>query len=77
MRDDPDKIKNRIEACTMQAMMNAEIHKGDVATASADLLCAFVLLSVKSGAPPDKCLEVMWDNAKAVVADFWPDARRH
>lgn len=77
MTDEATIIKRRIEACAMQAQMNAENHGGDVATASADLLCAFVLLSVKSGCPPDNALEVMWDHAKAVVVDFWPDARRH
>lgn len=71
--DDATIIAARIEASAKQAMMNAEMHGGDVATASADLLCAFVLLSVKSGADPDRCMDLMWDHAKACVADFWPE----
>ena len=59
----------------MQAQVNARNFGGDNATAAADLMCAFVLISVKSGAPPDKALAAMWEHAKATVADFWPDAR--
>lgn len=70
MMDEATLIKRRIESCVMQAQMNAAHHGGDVATASADLLCAFVLLSVKSGADPDKALAAMWDHAKVVVPDF-------
>ena len=73
--DDAEKTKRRIEACVMQAQMNARNYGGDNATAAADLMCAFVLISVKSGAPPDAALKAMWENAKIVVADFWPDAR--
>jgi len=63
--------KRRIEACVMQAQMNARNHGGDNATAAADLMCAFVLLSVKSGATADAARDAMWDHAKACVADFW------
>lgn len=72
----PDEItitKRRIEACATQAQLNARNHGGDAATAAADLMCAFVLLSVKSGADPEKAKAAMWDHAKVVVADFWPN----
>ena len=75
MNDEQTIIKRRIKACVMQAQMNAQTHGGDNATAAADLLTAFALISVKSGADPDKALAAMWDHSKAVVADFWPDAR--
>lgn len=73
--NDATVIKRRIESCVRQAQVNARNFGGDNATAAADLMCAFVLISVKSGAPPEKALAAMWENAKAVVADFWPDAR--
>ena len=75
--DEATIIKRRVEACAMQAQMNAANHGGDTATAAADLMCAFVLLSVKSGADPEKARAAMWDHAKVVVADFWPDATTH
>lgn len=74
-RHDPTAIKRRIEACVMQAQVNARNFGGDNATAAADLMCAFVLISVKSGANPETALKAMWGNAKVAVADFWPDAR--
>jgi hypothetical protein len=77
MTEDPTITKRRIEACVMQAQMNAANHGGDAATAAADLMCAFVLISVKSGCPPRKALDAMWEHAQAAVADFWPDARKH
>lgn len=70
--DEAEITKRRIEACTIQAQMNARNHGGDNATAAADLMCAFVLISAKSGADPDKALAAMWDHAKACVSDFWP-----
>ena len=73
--NDATVIKRRIEACVMQAQVNARNFGGDNATAAADLMCAFVLLSVKSGTSPEKALAAMWENSKLVVADFWPDAR--
>jgi len=73
--NDTTTIKRRIEACLMLAQINARNFGGDNATAAGDLMCAFVLISVKSGAPPEKALAAMWDHAKAVVADFWPEAR--
>lgn len=75
MTDDTTITKRRIEACVMQTQMNAKNHGGDNATAAMDLICALVLISVKSGADPDKMLNRAWDNAKLVVADFWPDVR--
>jgi hypothetical protein len=75
MADQSTIIKRRIEAAVMGAQVNARNFGGDNATASADLMCAFVLLSIKSGADPDRALKIMWDNAKFVVADFWPNER--
>ena len=75
MPDDATITKRRIEACVMQAIANAQTHGGDNATATADLACAFVLLSVKSGADPDRAHAAMWEHAKACVSDFWPDAQ--
>ena len=72
-----ERIKRRIEACVMQAQMNARNHGGDNAKAAADLMCAFVLLAVKSGADPEVARAAVWKHAKAVVADFWPNERMH
>ena len=66
-------IKARIEASALQAQMNARNHGGDNATAAADLMCAFVLIAVKSGADPERALDAMWSHAKACVDDFWPE----
>lgn len=76
MPDEAKIIKARIEASAMQAQMNARNHGGDNATAAADLMCAFVLIAVKSGADPERALSAMWDHAKGCVADFWPDASK-
>jgi len=75
MTDEATIIKRRIEASMMQAIVNARNHGGDNATAAADLLCAFVLISVKSGASTERALAAMWEHANAVVADFWPDEK--
>lgn len=55
--------------------MNAHNHGRDNATAAADLISAFVLISVKSGWPPDRALAVSWEKAKEIVAILWPDER--
>lgn len=75
MTDEATLIKRRIEACVAQATMNAHNHGGTNTTAAADLICAFVLLSIKSGGDPERVLEDIWEHAKAAVADFWPDQR--
>jgi hypothetical protein len=75
MTDEATITKRRIEACVMQSTMNANTHEGDNATASADLMCAFVLIAVKSGADPDRARDAMWEHAKAAVADFWPEQK--
>jgi len=75
MPDEATITKRRIEACVMQAQMNAQNHGGDNATAAADLMCAFVLLATKSGAGPEQALAAMWEHAKVCVSDFWPDQR--
>mgnify|MGYP000288904671 CR=1 FL=1 len=77
MPDDATITKRRIEACAMQAQMNAKEHGGDLATAAADLMCAFVLLAVKAGGDPERAKAAMWSHAKACVSDFWPDAKSH
>ena len=73
--DNATITKRRIEACVMQAQMNARNNGGDKATASADLMCAFVLIAVKSGADPDRARDAMWEHAKAAVADFWHEQK--
>lgn len=73
--ENPTITKRRIEACATQALLNARNHGGDTATAAADLMCAFVLISKSAGAPPDIALKAMWDHAKAAVADFWPEGK--
>lgn len=75
MTDEPTLTKRRIEACAMQAQMNAKKHGGDNATAAADLMCAFVMVSRISGADPDRAKAAMWEHAKAACADFFPDER--
>ncbi|MGX9855815.1 hypothetical protein ACR03S_10305 [Limimaricola variabilis] len=75
MADEATITKRRIEACAMQAQLNANNHGGGNATAAADLMCAFVLTAVKSGADPERARSAMWEHAKACVADFWPDAK--
>lgn len=77
MPDEATLTKRRIEACVMQAQKNAQTHGGDNATAAADLMCAFVLIAVKSGADPEKARAAMWDHAQACVSDFWPDVKPH
>lgn len=74
--DEATIIKRRIEAAVMQAKMNADLHGGTDATAAADLMCAFVLVSVSNGADPDRARDAMWNHAKACVADFWPQGRK-
>ena len=73
MVDNATTIKRRIEACVIQARANAKKSGGDNATAATDLMCAFVLLSRESGADPERVKDAMWDDAKACVADFWPN----
>ena len=75
MTDEATIIKRRIEASAMQAQMNAQNHGGDNATAAADLMCAFVLIAVRTGTDPERARDAMWEHAKACVADFWPDAK--
>lgn len=75
MADESTIIKRRIEACVMQAQMNARNHGGDNATAAADLMCAFMLIAVKSGGDPDRALASMWEHSKVIVADFWPEQK--
>lgn len=75
MTDEVTITKRRIEAAVMGTQANAFTHGGDNATAAADLMCAFVLLSVKSGANPEAALTAMWEHAKATVSDLWPDQR--
>ncbi|HCO91070.1 MAG TPA: hypothetical protein DIT40_08870 [Alphaproteobacteria bacterium] len=73
--DEATVTKRRIEACVTQAQINAANTGGDGATAAMDLLCAFVLIATKSGADPERARLAVWQDVKACVADFWPDAR--
>lgn len=77
MTDIATVTKRRIEACAMQAQMNAKEHGGDNATAAADLMCAFVLITPKSGADPERAKAAMWAHAKACVSNFWPNEKSH
>lgn len=72
---DAKLTKRRIEACVKQAQMNARTVGGDNATAAMDLLCAFVLICNKTGAPVDKVLVETIANAIICVNDFWPTER--
>lgn len=72
MGDQAMLIKRRIEACVTQARLNAQRHGGDDATAAADLMCAFVLITTAVGADPERARDAMWESAKGAVADFWP-----
>lgn len=67
--------KRRIEACVKQAQMNARTMGGDNATAAMDLLCAFVLICNKTGAPVDQVLVATIGHAIICVDDFWPKER--
>lgn len=75
MTDEATLIKRRIEACYMQAQMNARNHGGDNASAAMDLLSAFALNCAKAGVDPDRALNATWKHAKDCVADFWPEGR--
>ncbi|WP_146591974.1 hypothetical protein [Puniceibacterium confluentis] len=75
MTDGATITKRRIEAAVIASQMNARNHGGDDATAAADWMCAFVLISVKSGADPERAFAAMWENAKAAVSGLWPDQR--
>ena len=67
----------RAEALVMSAQINAANHKGDAATAAADLMMAFVLLTTRCGSDPRQANEVIIDNAIIACADFWgSDGRR-
>ena len=77
-RHDPDHIKKRIEALAVTAQLNAQNIGGDNATAAADLMCAFVLISMRSGATPDKAIDAMRAHAVATCADFFGrQGRKH
>lgn len=70
-------IKARAEALVLQATLNADSTGGDHATAAADLMMAFVLLSSRSGASPERCIEAMGAHAIASCRAFWgADGRR-
>lgn len=72
-----DRIKRRAEALVLTATTNAQRLGGDNATAAADLMMAFVLLTMRSGGGPKKAIEVMGDNAIAACEAFWgSDGRR-
>jgi hypothetical protein len=72
-----DQIKLRKEESVLQAQAKAKAHGTDATSATMDLMCSFILMSVKNGADPDKARDAVWEQAKSVVADFWPDAKPH
>jgi hypothetical protein len=75
MTDEATLTKRRIEACVMQAQMNAKTVGGDNATAIMDLICAAILLTKMSGGDPDRAINAVKGSARAVVEDFWPKGR--
>lgn len=77
MTDPAAAAKRRIEACVMQATLNAKAAGEDTATAAADLLCAFILMTRGAGANHDDALKTCWAPLNGAVADWWPDARKH
>ena len=70
-REVEDKIATRVELLIRQARINAATSGGGGAKAAADMLTAFVLLCRQEGAPPDKAIEAMLEDAKNVVEAFW------
>lgn len=68
--------KIRIEAHVDQAQMKASCDGGDTSTAAADLLCAFLLITVKAEVDPENARDALWDHAKVLVAEFWPDDKK-
>lgn len=76
-RNDPAEIMRRVEALALTASLNAQNNGGDAATAAADLMCAFVLLSMRCGGRPEVAIEKMKPHAIAACADFWgPKGRK-
>lgn len=72
-----DAAKRRIEACVMQAQLNAASAGEDNAVAAADLLCAFILLIRRAGSDPQKSLETCWTPLNGAVTAWWPETQRH
>ncbi|RBO54686.1 hypothetical protein DSD19_04735 [Rhodovulum sp. BSW8] len=73
---DTAKIMARIEALVMTAAVNAANTGGDHATAATDLMCAFVLISMRMGTPPEEAIEISSQNAIAACRDFWGQTGR-
>lgn len=72
-----DAIKARAERLVLEATVYAGLTNGDNATAAADLMIAFVLLSMRSGAKPERAIEAMGNHAIAACTSFWgEDGRR-
>jgi len=70
---EPSVIMARIKALAAAAEINASNHGGDRATAAADLMCAFVLISMRAEADPKKAADVMLPNAIGACHDFFAD----
>lgn len=75
-RHDEEAIKKRIEALVVTASLNARNQGGDAATAAADLMCAFVLITMRSGGRPEAAIEAMARHAIAACTDFWGNKGR-
>lgn len=77
MSDEAHITIRRIEACVLQAKVQAQLQNKDEATAAGDLMCAFVLIARMNGADPEEALKAMWENAKLTVDHFWDFRRAH
>mgnify|MGYP000361856130 CR=1 FL=1 len=64
-------IIQRAEYHVRWAQHNATRHGGDDATAAADLMMAFVLISIRNGADPDRAIDAMRHDAIAACSLLW------
>ena len=67
------RAKSRIRSLDVNASLNAAKHREDGATASMDLLCAFVLSVKERGGNPERARDAAWKHAVDAVNAFWPD----
>lgn len=64
-------IKSRTEALILTASVNSAKAGGDNANAAMDLMMAFVLITMRSGGNPEKCINEAKDHAIFAAAEFW------
>ena len=67
------RAKSRIRFLDVKASLNAAKHRKDEATASMDLLCAFVLSIKERGGSPERARDAAWKHAVDAVNAWWPD----